>query len=190
MCCDVQFSREPKSCLVSSEYGCDVPPKHPMWASMWSGNVCNALNSSMKLAVMQQTSNTLIIDGSLLGAAVLYQCANKMRNKWVKRSMSNEREDGGGSALPLFLGNQTRRHLKSERRGKQCRGPGVISLNTPLMWMIESIKKQAVGKKRHWCLDDFHQKYPLTAICQNKTETEAEYSEGKQWNWAAQNQRA
>lgn len=51
-----------------------------MWASMWSGDVCDALNSSMKLAVMQQTSNTLIIDGSLLGAAVLYQCANKMRN--------------------------------------------------------------------------------------------------------------
>lgn len=53
----------------------------PMWASMWSGDVCNALNSSLKLAVMQQTSNTLIIDGSLFGAAVLYQCANKMRNK-------------------------------------------------------------------------------------------------------------
>lgn len=52
-----------------------------MWASMWSGDVCDALNSSMKLAVMQQTSNTLIIEGSLLGAAVLYQCANKMRNK-------------------------------------------------------------------------------------------------------------
>lgn len=141
MWCDVQFSHEPKSCLVSSGNGCDVPPEHPMWASMWSGTVCNALNSSMKLAVMQQTSNTLIIDGFLWGAAVLYQCANKMRNKWVKRGMSNEREGGGNSALPLFLRNQTRRHLKSERGEKQCRGPRVISLNPLLMWMIESIKR-------------------------------------------------
>lgn len=78
---DVQFSEEPKTSLVSSEYCSDVPPEHPMRASMWSGDVCDALNSSMKLAVMQQTSNTLIIEGSLLGAVVLYQCANKMRNK-------------------------------------------------------------------------------------------------------------
>lgn len=75
---------------------------------------------------------------------------------------------GGGLALPLFLRNQTRRHLKSERRGKQCRGPGVISLNPPLMWMTESIKKQAAGKKRHWCLDVFRQKYPLTAFVRIK----------------------
>lgn len=42
-----------------------------MQDSMWSSDVCNALNSSMKLAVLQQTSNTLIIDDSLLGEAAL-----------------------------------------------------------------------------------------------------------------------
>lgn len=50
-------------------------------ASMWSSNFCNALNSGMKLAVLQQTSNTLIIDESLLGGAALYHTANKRRNK-------------------------------------------------------------------------------------------------------------
>lgn len=152
-----------------------------MRASMWSGDVCDALNSSMKLAVMQQTSNTLIIEGSLLGAAVLYQCANKMRNKWAKEAWAMKmsgKGGGGGSARPLLPRNQTRRHLKSGRRRKHCKGPGVISLNPPLMWMIKSIKEQD-AEKRRWCLDVFHQKYPLIAIYQNKTETEAEYSEDK-----------
>lgn len=48
---------------------------------MASSDVCNALNSGMKLAVLQQTSNTLIIDDSLLGADALYQTANKTSNE-------------------------------------------------------------------------------------------------------------
>lgn len=48
---------------------------------MWSSDVCNAFNFSMKLAVLQQTSNTLIIDDALLGAAALYHAANKTRNE-------------------------------------------------------------------------------------------------------------
>lgn len=99
---DVQFSEEPKSSLVSSEYCADVPPEHPMGASMGSGDVCDALNSSMKLAVMQQTSNTLIIEGSLLGAAVLYQCANKMRNKWAKEAWAMKMSGKGGVQLALY----------------------------------------------------------------------------------------
>lgn len=109
--CDVQFSHEPKSSLVSSEHCSDVPPEHPMWASMWSGDVCNALNSSMKLAVMQQTSNTLIIDASLLGAVVLYQCANKMRNKWAIDAWAMKRR-GGGFSSPAIPRESSKKEFK------------------------------------------------------------------------------
>lgn len=65
-----------------------------MGDSMWSSYVCNALNSSMKLAVLQQTSNTLIIDGSLLGVAILCQTANKMRNGCEKEARAMKQREG------------------------------------------------------------------------------------------------
>lgn len=85
-----------------------VSPQHPMRDRMWSSDVCNALNSGMKLAVLQQTSNTLIIDGSLLGAAVLYQTPNKMRKECEKRSKTDEMERGSSAPL-LFLRTQERK---------------------------------------------------------------------------------
>lgn len=109
-----------------------------MGDSMWSSYVCNALNSSMKLAVLLQTSNTLIIDGSLLGAAVLYQTANKMRNGCEKEAREMQQREGGSSAPLLLLrteGRKQGRHLNSESRGKWCRAEalGVMSLNLPEM---------------------------------------------------------
>lgn len=48
----------------------------------------------MKLAVLQQTSNTLIIDGSLLGVAILCQTANKMRNGCEKEARAMKQREG------------------------------------------------------------------------------------------------
>lgn len=79
--------------------------------SMWSSDVCNALNSGMKLAVLQQTSNTLIIDGSLLGAAVLYQTANKMRNECEKEARAMKRR--GGILLHFYSSEQKTENKKA-----------------------------------------------------------------------------
>ena len=90
----------------------------------------------MKLAVLQQTSNTLIIDDSLLGAAALYQTANKTRNEWEKEARAMERR--GGVLLQFYSSDRTeekktRRHLNSESSGKRCRAEvlKVMSLNLP-----------------------------------------------------------
>lgn len=57
---------------------------------------------------MHQTSNTLIIDDSLLGAAALYQTANKMRNEGKKGGKSNGTERGSSAPL-LFLRTEERK---------------------------------------------------------------------------------
>lgn len=60
---------------------------------MRPADVCNALNSGMKLAVLLQTSNAFITDGSLLGADILYRTANNTRNdSEKKKGESHERQ--------------------------------------------------------------------------------------------------
>lgn len=123
-----RLGRESKSSLSNLRPSVTtVSPKHPIRDSMWSSHVCNALNSGMKLAVLQQTSNTLIIDDSLWGAAALSLSLShcKLNEERVRKKEGEEPENGEGefcSTSNVQNGRRkTRRHLDSGRRAKWCR---------------------------------------------------------------------
>lgn len=117
--------------------------KHPIQDSMWSSDVCNALNSGMKLAVLLQTSNTLIIDDSLWGAAALYHTANKTRNKWEKEGRTIEQR--GRALLHFCSSEQKKENKKAFKQWKQSKvvkswHPGVTRLYLPLMQSVKAIE--------------------------------------------------
>jgi len=82
-----------------------MSPKHPT-ADMWSRGVCNVLNFAVKWAVLQQTSNTIITEGSLRSSHCLSYCKqNEQRVRERGRSYGMER----GSSAPLLILNQKKR---------------------------------------------------------------------------------
>lgn len=121
---------------------------------MWSCNVYNVLNSSMKLAVLQQTSNTLIIDGSLLGAATLYHSANKTKKRVRKEASDTEGsgEQRRSTALHFFsseLKKEDKKEFKQRKQSKVVpnRGQEVVSLDLPQTQSYRQSEPES-GKKR------------------------------------------
>lgn len=85
---------------------------------MRPADVCNALNSGMKLAVLLQTSNAFITDGSLLGADILYRTSNKTRNDSGKKKKKARAMKRRGRVLLHFYFTEQEKD-RGRRRGRK-----------------------------------------------------------------------
>ena len=100
--------------------------------SMWSSNVCNALNSWYEIScVVANFKHINYRRFSLRGSSSLSDCKQNEESERKRQERWNgEREFCSTSTLQNRR-EKTRRNLNSEMRGKWCRAEtlGVMSLN-------------------------------------------------------------